>query len=130
MGCCRPLTVVLLTCLIATARTAPAAGPSSEAELPAELRGKTFQELAKPAADFAAKKLWSEAVGEYQRLIDEVGDRLVAPDKDGRTLVHVRRLVHVRIAALPDEAIELYRTRVDATAKKYLEQGTARRDAV
>jgi outer membrane protein assembly factor BamB/tetratricopeptide (TPR) repeat protein len=121
---CRPLILALLAGL---GLAAGLRGADAEAELPAELRGKTFKELAKTAADFAAKQLWAEAVGEYQRLIDELGDRLVSPG-DRRSCVQVRRLCHARLAALPPEALKLYRSRVDATAQKWLAQGSARHD--
>jgi len=42
--------------------------------------------------------------------------------------VQARKLCHARIAALPAEALRLYRARVDAQARQWLEQGEAERD--
>src|SRR5262245_38036214 len=129
MACWRRLLVVLLG-LVMAAGARPAAAAESDTDLPGELRGKTFEDLEKPARELLAKGMWSEAVEEYQRLLDEVGDRLIPLGPDRQLCVHVRRLCHQRIAALPAEALRLYRNRVDAQARKWLEEGTARRDAV
>jgi outer membrane protein assembly factor BamB len=69
----------------------------------------------------------TEAVDEYQRLLEEAGDKL-APLSE-RHLVQVRWLCHLDLAALPPEGRRLYRNRVDAQARKWFEQGTATRDA-
>ena len=74
---------------------------------------------------------WSEAIVEYQRILEEAGDELVALDPQKPQLcVQARRVCHSAIAALPAEALKLYRRRADEPAKKWLAQGTAERDPV
>jgi outer membrane protein assembly factor BamB/tetratricopeptide (TPR) repeat protein len=68
----------------------------------------------------------AEAVDEYQRLLEEAGDKL-AP-LDDRAFVQVRWLCHLDLAALPPEGLRLYRNRVDAQARRWFEQGAATRD--
>lgn len=73
---------------------------------------------------------WPEAVEEYVRILEEAGDQLVPADlKDGRHCVQARRLCHLRLAALPPAARKLYQDRVDAQARRLLQQGRAERDA-
>jgi outer membrane protein assembly factor BamB len=79
------------------------------------------------AADrLASLGQWAEAITEYQHLLAESGDELVPLDR--RHFVQVRRLCHLRIAALPPAALALYRGRVDSQARKWFDQGTASRD--
>jgi outer membrane protein assembly factor BamB len=94
------------------------------ASLPGEV-ANTARRL--EAADkLAAQKEWTEAVEEYQRIISEAGDDLVAVSP--RHALAARRLCHCRIAALPAEQLYAYRTRIDAQARKWFEQGAAQRD--
>src|SRR5262249_1781281 len=90
------------------------------------------------AAKLVAEKQWTDAVDEYQRILDEAGDVLVPLGQGGgqgaeaagpRRCIHARWLCHWRLAALPPEALTLYRSRVDAQAKKWLEQGRSEHDA-
>ncbi|HXG09303.1 MAG TPA: PQQ-binding-like beta-propeller repeat protein [Gemmataceae bacterium] len=129
MACGRRLTVVVLTWLALAGAVRPGVGADGDIDLPAELRGKTFPELEKAALDLVGRQMWSEAIEEYQRLLDEAGDRLVPAAPGQQPLLHVRRFCHLRLAALPPEALRLYRNRVDAQARKWLEEGTSRRDA-
>jgi outer membrane protein assembly factor BamB len=86
---------------------------------------RTARQLA--AADhLAEQRQWSEAIEEYQRVLAEAGDDLVP--LDARHSLQARRLCHLRIAAMPADALRLYRARVDGPCKKWLEQGTADRD--
>jgi outer membrane protein assembly factor BamB len=72
---------------------------------------------------------WAEAIAEYQTILDDHGDELTPLDpKNPDHCVSVRHLCHLRIAALPAEALKLYRARVDEPAKKRLEQATPARD--
>ncbi len=79
------------------------------------------------AADkLASEKKWAEAVEEYQRIIDDAGDDLVP--LDGRHSLRARRACHLRLAALPPQALGVYRERTDVQAKKWLDAGTGSRD--
>lgn len=87
------------------------------------------------AADrLAARQSWAGALDEYQRLLQEGGDDLVPESTPAdravstRRSVQLRRLCHLRIAALPPAALRLYRGRMDAQAKKWLEEGIASHD--
>src|SRR5262245_57425965 len=74
------------------------------------------------AADkLAAQKRWPDAIEEYQRIMSEVGDDLVALSP--RRAVQARWVCHCRIAASPAEQLAAYRNRVDARARKWFEQG-------
>src|SRR6266446_4275760 len=75
-----------------------------------------------------AVKQWPEAVDELQRIIAEAGDDLVPVN--ARHCIQARRLCQLRLASLPADALRLYRGRVDSQAKKWLEEGSAARDAV
>lgn len=74
----------------------------------------------------ASQKQWSEAIEEYQRLLVESGDELAPVDK--RHVVQARWICQSRLAALPPEALKLYRSRIDPPAKKWLDQGRVSRD--
>ncbi len=116
-----PLPAVLL---LLAAGSLTAAEPPARVPLPGESAG-TGRRL--DAADrLAADKQYSDAAAEYARIIDEAGDDLVAVDAN--LAVPARRLCQLRLAALPPEALKPYRTRVDAQAKKLLEQGAADHD--
>ncbi len=57
---------------------------------------------------------------------EEFGDDLVPLDNDHS--ISARRLCQLRLAALPPEALRLYRDRVESQARKWFEQGKAERD--
>jgi outer membrane protein assembly factor BamB len=124
---CRGLLIVLLLAWPGVA--APAAGDEavSQIGLPGEVL-RTARRL--EAADkLAADQKWTEALAEYQHILDEAGDDLVPMGPSpARQAVQARWLCHLRIAALPADVRRLYRSRVDEQAKKWLEQGTATRD--
>lgn len=69
---------------------------------------------------------WAEALDELQDILDKQGDALV-PIRPGH-LLPARRLIHQRLAALPPEALRLYRSRVDAQARKWLDSGSETRN--
>src|SRR5437868_1743908 len=73
------------------------------------------------ADKLASEGKWAVAVAEYQRLLDEAGDELVAvtPSRS----VQARFLCQQRFVALPAAALRLYRDKVDARARRWLEQG-------
>src|SRR5438132_1833732 len=72
-------------------------------------------------------KQWPEAVDELQRIIVEAGNDLVPINT--RHCIQARRLCQLRLASLPPDALRLYRGRVDSQAKKWLDEGSAARDA-
>lgn len=95
------------------------------AGLPGEI-ANTARRLA--AADkLVAQKQWADAVEEYQRILSEAGNDLVAVSP--RHAVQARWLCHTRIAGLPAEQLRVYRARIDAQARKWFEQGAAQRDS-
>jgi outer membrane protein assembly factor BamB len=110
-------------------------GPAEQPDrvaLPGEARD-LLSRLA--AADrLAARKAWTEALDEYQRLLDEHGDDLVPEhgprDRlcSTRRSVQLRRLCHLRLAALPPATLALYSDRVDRAAQRWLQQGIEGRD--
>jgi outer membrane protein assembly factor BamB/tetratricopeptide (TPR) repeat protein len=83
------------------------------------------------AADrLAASKRYDDAVRRYQQILVDSGDALVSLEPaDARRALPVRWLVHERIAALPPEGRKLFRAAVEDTAKRWLEEGKAKRDA-
>lgn len=77
-------------------------------------------------AKLVADKQWSEAIDEYSQIQDESGDDLVP--LDSWHSISARRLCQQQLAALPPEALRLYRDRVESQAKKWFEQGKAERE--
>jgi outer membrane protein assembly factor BamB len=121
----RQAALVVLLLVFVIVRQAHGDERSGLAGLPGEV-ANTARRL--EAADkLAAQKQWTDAVEEYQRIISEAGDDLVAVSP--RYTVQARRLCNCRIAALPAEQLSAYRTRIDAQARKWFEQGAAQRDA-
>src|SRR5260370_19446082 len=79
------------------------------------------------ANKLVAEEKWTEAVEDYQRILNEAGDDLVP--LTARHSLQARWLCHLRLAALPPAALRLYRARLDSRAKKWLAQAAAHRDA-
>jgi outer membrane protein assembly factor BamB len=74
-------------------------------------------------------KRYDDAVRRYQQILAESGDALVGLDgAESRRALPARWLVHQRIAALPPEARKLFRAGVEETARRWLDEGTAKRD--
>jgi outer membrane protein assembly factor BamB len=97
------------------------------AKLPGE-SAPTARRLAE-AHKRVEKEQWADAVEEYQRILDEAGDDLVPLDlQKPRHCVQARWLVHAALAKLPSAGRVLYQKRVDEQAKKWLDEGSARRD--
>jgi outer membrane protein assembly factor BamB len=115
----------LLVVLFLLTPTVRAADERPAALVPGESRG-TASRIAEADRRFAAKK-WAEGLDELQAVLDTAGDDL-API-DATHSVRARRLVHIRIAALPANELQRYRDRVDVQARRWLEQGFATRDA-
>jgi outer membrane protein assembly factor BamB/tetratricopeptide (TPR) repeat protein len=81
------------------------------------------------ADQLAADKKWAEAGAAYQKIIEEAGDDLVPLGPEPfRRWVAARRLCHLRLAALPADALRRYRVRVEEQARRWLDQGRAAHD--
>jgi len=79
---------------------------------------------------------WDQLLDDYQKLNDDAGDALV-PMHPGNARsglpppnMSVRRLIHLRIAALPPSILRRYRQRVDVPAQKLFEEGKEQHSAV
>jgi len=79
------------------------------------------------AKAFAADGQWDEAIETLRQVMESDTGRVIAASD--RRYVSVREYCHMRIAALPEEALALYRSRVDAQAKRLLDAAVAERDA-
>jgi outer membrane protein assembly factor BamB len=78
------------------------------------------------AEAYLADRQWDEAVRILRRVMENSPQRLWPVTN--RRYITVRDYCHMRLAALPPEALALYRARVDPAARKGYEQGVARRD--
>lgn len=77
---------------------------------------------------YLADGQWDEAVETLRELMSASPERLIAVSEDENRYVSLRDYVHLKLAALPPEALKLYRQRVDAMARKWYEEGVAGRD--
>jgi outer membrane protein assembly factor BamB len=105
--------------------------PAKDTIPPAKLLGSSPRVAARLAAAQAKadQAQWADTIAEYQTILDDHGDELTPLDpKNPNHCVSLRYLCHVRIAALPPDALKLYRARVDEPARKRLEQATPTRD--
>jgi outer membrane protein assembly factor BamB len=80
------------------------------------------------AAAFAADSQWDEAIEALQRVMESDPGRVIAASD--RRYVSVREYCHMRISALPEEALQLYRSRVDAHARRRFEESIAQHDTL
>ena len=78
---------------------------------------------------------WEQALEEYERLAQDADDALIpilnsswANRASATPSMQARRLAHERLARLPASLLQAYRKRVDAPAKKLLQQGQTQRD--
>src|SRR5262249_55281886 len=70
-----------------------------------------------------AQQKWTEAIAEYQGILDESGDDVMPADaKNPDHCVGVRRLCQIQFAAMPAAGLRVYRARFDEPAQKALEQ--------
>jgi outer membrane protein assembly factor BamB len=78
------------------------------------------------AKAYLAARHWSEAVETVRQVMENSGGMLwgVTPNR----YISVREYCHLRLAALPAEALVLYRRRVDPLARKWYEEGIAAHD--
>ncbi len=75
---------------------------------------------------FVADRQWDEAVETLRQVMENHGSKVI-PLTPTRYL-NVTDFCHVQIAALPDDALNLYRQRVDDLARNWYEEGLANRD--
>ena len=89
------------------------------------------------AAGLVRDKQWAEAVDIYQRVIQQFGEKVAklpkddpAGDPSGDSVLYVdlRQFCQRKIAALPAEAREVNRSRVDVQAERWFRQGVSGRD--
>jgi outer membrane protein assembly factor BamB/tetratricopeptide (TPR) repeat protein len=76
---------------------------------------------------YVADHQWDEAVEALRRVMESDGAKMIAITP--RRYVNLTDFCHVQIAALPDEALALYRQRVDSVAQNWYDEGLAQRDA-
>ena len=93
--------------------------------------------LLRNAAGHAKSGQWSEAIGIYQRVVEQYGDKVArlprdpAEGGDGDEFalyVDLRAYCQRTLAGLPEEARAVYRRRVDAQAERWFREGQAGRD--
>jgi outer membrane protein assembly factor BamB len=72
------------------------------------------------------ERQWDEAIESLRQIMENHGERLMRFD-DSR-YVPLRDYCHYLLTKLPDEGLSLYRGRVDAQAKEWLDDGLRRRD--
>ncbi|HEY2840006.1 MAG TPA: PQQ-binding-like beta-propeller repeat protein, partial [Pirellulales bacterium] len=78
------------------------------------------------AAAFVADEQWDEAIEALLQVMEHDAGRVIEISQ--RRYASVRDYCHLRLAALPPEALRIYRTRVDAQAKRLYEEAIAARD--
>ncbi|HEX7449570.1 MAG TPA: PQQ-binding-like beta-propeller repeat protein [Pirellulales bacterium] len=74
-----------------------------------------------------ANQQWDEAVETLRQVTENHGGKVLAVSS--RRFISVRDYCHLQIAALPAEALKLYRERVDAQARGWYEAGVRGHDA-
>jgi outer membrane protein assembly factor BamB len=118
------LLLLLGTCSLLVAQ------PGKDAVPPVKLAGnspRTAGRLATPQGHVAAQR-WSEAIAEFQAILDEAGDDVMPADpRNSDHCISVRRLCQMHLAAMPAAGLRTYRGRFDEPAQKALD--TAGRDA-
>jgi len=72
---------------------------------------------------------WDEAVQALSEMMEQTGNKLLSvTEEDERRFISVRDYCQLQLSALPPEALALYRSRVDPSARKWCQEGIARRD--
>jgi len=77
-------------------------------------------------AAFLEEESWEDAIEILQLLAEQFGDYLVGVDSD--RYLSVRRYCEMLLAAMPPDALDLYRKRVDAAALDWYNKGIAAQD--
>ncbi|HVW37275.1 MAG TPA: hypothetical protein VHB99_08210, partial [Pirellulales bacterium] len=76
---------------------------------------------------FLANQQWDEAVETLRQVTENHGGKVIGLTP--QRYVSVRDYCHLLVAALPPEALELYRSRVDPQAERWYRQGMKQRSA-
>jgi len=76
---------------------------------------------------FIANQQWDEAVEVLGQIPETHGGKVLAVEPS--RFISVREYCHLQLASLPAEALKLYRSRVDAQAHRWYEEGLGRGDA-
>jgi outer membrane protein assembly factor BamB len=120
---------LLLVLLVPTFVGAQSSRPRAGAQLPGETAEppRTLRRI-DDARLLVQKERWADALDEYQRLLEEVGDDLVPLTPERRTWAPARWLCHADLASLPTAALATYRQRVDGAAQRRLQLALAKRD--
>ena len=117
------------------AATAGAQVPQSRSFNP--ITNYTANTLLRKASEQAKQGQWPEALDLYQKVIALPGeanaklskdDPMADPTGQSELVVDARQHAQARIAALPAEALALYRSRVDAQAELWFRQGATNHD--
>ena len=79
------------------------------------------------AREFLKNGSWDEAIETLRKIRADHGKKVIKIAD--RRYVSVRDLCHLYIASMPEEALTLYRERVDVSAEKWYCEGVVKRDA-
>jgi outer membrane protein assembly factor BamB len=128
--------LVLCFCLPLFTGLAVFGGGPDEARSKIDVPGesKALVSRLKFARKLAAAGKWPEVVETYERLLRDEGDSLVPMEApvdavaSSTRLLQLRRLLHQEIAALPPAGLAVYRRRVQAQTREWLDEGRQNRD--
>ena len=108
----------------------PGAVPASQFELADAVQLDQIDNAVRAQLDrvktLLADRQWDEAIEILRQLAETSEGKLL--DVAPRRFIPLRDWCQLRLAALPPEALKLYRARVDPVAQKWYEQGIAQRD--
>jgi hypothetical protein len=76
---------------------------------------------------YLANRRWDEAVETLRQIMENSEGKLVPAGS--RRYVNLREYCQMQLAAMPAEALKLYRSRVDAAAEKWYQEGIAERNS-
>ncbi len=104
--------------------------PDSQFELAATVQideaDSTVSAQLQRAKAYLADRQWDEAVETLREVMENVEDKLLGVTE--HRYISLRDYCHLQFAALPPDALKLYRSRVDPVARKWYEEGIAGRD--
>ncbi|HEV2969905.1 MAG TPA: PQQ-binding-like beta-propeller repeat protein [Pirellulales bacterium] len=106
--------------------SAPPPSDLSDAVQVDEINSPTKALLERAKAN-SVEKQWDEAIDTLRQVMEHDGGKLI--QIDSRRFVAVREYCQMQLAEMPPEGRALYRSRVDALAKRWYDAGLANRDA-